>query len=483
MGGLKLWEHQEDLEADIKNAYRAGFRAVLAVLPTGGGKTIMFTDIAMKAIAKGGYVLVLVHRKGLLKQASATLRKFGIRHGIINSKYTPDYSAPVQIATVGTIINRLGKIPINFTMIIADEAHHTTAPTWKKVIQHYKNARLLGVTATPCRSDGKGLGVKTGGLFDNMVVGPSMWELKENDKLVPFMVFYPPSGSEVDFSNVPKKGNDYGKKELAEATNKPKITGDAIREYAKVCKLDGRKLPAIVTCVNIEHAKSVATEFSAAGYKAEAVSGEMEERDIERILKGLESGALEVVAFCDLIGEGTDIPDVSVVIMLRRTMSMGLYIQHAGRASRIKEGKKMAYIIDHVQNYKQHPEAFLALVSDYKIEWALDGEIKFNRKKNQDPLTKVKQCPTCFCAHEPAPICPNCGHTYKVKGRELQHEEGELVAMTPEMIEQIKLKKRIERKAEEAQAQTLEELRELGKKRGYKDNWAIHRYNARQSKR
>ncbi len=467
MGGLKLRPYQQTAVNGIKRALLDGMKAPLFVLPTGGGKTVLFVHIAQSAAAKGSRVLILVHRVELLRQTSKTLMSFGVRHGLINPKYTPDYSAPVQVASVQTIVNRLGKFPINFDLIIVDEAHHATASTWAKTISYYKKARVLGVTATPCRSDGRGLGVKGGGLFDCIVQGPTALELMDMGYLVPPKIYAPPN--KLDLSAVKTVAGDWNKKQLADATDKPSITGDAVEHYRKIA----HKVPAVAFCVSVLHAQHVAEAFRANGYSSEAVDGNMDDSERTRILSGLGNGTIDVVTSCDLIGEGVDIPAIGCAILLRSTQSLGLYIQQVGRALRPSGDKKHAIVLDHVGNVIAHgmPHA--------DREWSLDGETRKRKKKN-DVLIQVKQCPTCFCAHEPAPICPNCGHTYKVKGRQLREEEGELQELTAEQLEQIKLKKRIERKSEEAQAQTLDELRALGEKRGYKKTWADHRFKARQ---
>jgi DNA repair protein RadD len=472
MGGLTLRPYQQKLENDIKAAFISGKKAVLAVLPTGGGKTVIFTHIAVGAEKKGNRVGVLTHRARLIRQSHKTFSNFDILAGRISPKFTADYTRAIQIASIQTLVNRLEKLPFVFKVIIVDEAHHATAASWAKTIKYYqeKGAIVLGVTATPCRSDGRGLGVNAGGIFDCMVLGPTANELISMGYLVPPRIFAPPN--KLDLSAVKTTAGDWNKKGLAEATDKPSITGDAVEHYRKIA----HKIPAVAFCVNVQHAKNVAEAFRANGYRSEAVYGGMDERDQERILNGLADGSMDVVPSCDLIGEGTDVPEIGCVILLRSTQSLGLYIQQVGRALRPSEGKANAIVLDHVGNVIAHG------LPHQDREWSLDGDIR-KKKKKQDTKVQLKQCPTCFAVHEPLPICPACGHAYTTKGRELREEDGELQELTAEQLEAVKIKKRIERKAEEAQAQTLDELRELGKKRGYKDNWAIHRYNARQSKR
>jgi superfamily II DNA or RNA helicase len=230
---VTLRDYQAKAVNDIRTAYQYGRRAPLFVLPTGGGKTVLFTYIAQNAAERGKRVLILVHRVELLRQTSKALRGFGVRHGLINPQYTPEYTAPVQVASVQTIINRIGKMPFTPDLIIIDEAHHATASTWRKVINAYPKARLLGVTATPVRSDGTGLGIDAGGMFDTLIEGPSTRALMDMGYLVEPTIYAPKD--RLDLSGVRTKMGDYDKKQLGELMDKPRITGDAVAHYKRRC--------------------------------------------------------------------------------------------------------------------------------------------------------------------------------------------------------------------------------------------------------
>jgi hypothetical protein len=154
----------------VRLAFQEGHRAVLFVLPTGGGKTIVFSHIAEQAAQRGKRIAVLVHRVELLEQASRSLAALGVEHGLIAAGRSMNLRAPVQVASVQTLARRLAKLPADlFQLLIVDEAHHSNAGTWAAVIAHFKTARLLGVTATPVRSDGRGLGE----FYSELVLGPS----------------------------------------------------------------------------------------------------------------------------------------------------------------------------------------------------------------------------------------------------------------------------------------------------------------------
>lgn len=466
---LTLRPYQSKGVQDIRSSYLQGRKAPLLVLPTGGGKTVVFSHIAGSVASKGKRVMVLVHRVELLRQTSSALNKNGVDHGLINPQYTPDYRKPVQVASVQTLVKRLHffhQYPPD--LIVVDEAHHATAGTWKKIIAEFPTARILGVTATPCRGDGTGLGVDHGGVFDDLIIGPQIQDLIDQGYLVKPVVYAPMN--RLDLSGVKVVRGDYDTKALAEKVDKPKITGDVVAHYSKLCP----GTPAVVFCVSILHAQHVAAEFRAAGYRAYAADGTMDDDTRKRILNGLGNGSVQVVTSCDLISEGTDIPAIGCAILLRPTQSTGLYIQQVGRALRTCEGKEHAIILDHVGNVLTHG------MPDEPREWTLDGDVKRKGKKKGDeaPPVRVRQCPQCYSVHEPAATCPNCGHVYEVDANKLEHEDGELQQITPEQALMLKRQKA----REVATARTYEELEAIGRKRGYKPGWARHMWAARQQK-
>lgn len=466
---LVLRDYQSKTVDRIRESYKGGRRAPLAVLPTGGGKTVVFSHIAANVSARGKRVIILVHRVELLRQTSAALTKSGVRHGLINPKYTPDLMASVQVCSVQTLVKRMEKYPLAPDLIIVDEAHHATAGTWRKIVEFYRKALILGVTATPVRGDGIGLGADSGGLFDDLIIGPQVPELISGGYLVAPVVYAPME--RVDLTGIRMKMGDYDKEELAKRMDKPHITGNAVQHYAKLCP----GTPAVVFCVSIAHAEHVASEFRAAGFRAYAVDGSLEDDVRKRILGGLGNGTVDVVTSCDLISEGTDIPAIGAAILLRPTQSLGLYLQQVGRALRPCAGKDKAIILDHVGNVLTHG------LPQEEREWSLDGDTKKKRgKKEEEKGVRVKQCPKCYSVHEPAPNCPHCGHFYENEVKKLEQKDGELKAITAEQAAVMAAKRK---KAQEVgRAKTLEELEAIAAARGYKPGWAKHVFKSRAAK-
>jgi len=233
---LQLRTYQAKCVAGVRECFRNMIKSVLLVLPTGGGKTVIFTYIAQQSSLKKKRVLILVHRVELLRQTSAALNRFDVEHGMINPAYTPNFNANVQVASVQTIIKRLHYLTaVNWEpdTIIIDEAHHATAGSWRKIIEYFPKAFNLGVTATPIRSDGQGLGRQCGGMFDELVEGPTVLELIQAGFLVKPRIFGPPE--KLDLSGVPVKMGDYSKNDLSNLVDKPKIIGSAVDHYKKLC--------------------------------------------------------------------------------------------------------------------------------------------------------------------------------------------------------------------------------------------------------
>ena len=193
---VTLRPYQQQAVAQIRGAYQAGCRRALFVLPTGGGKTVVFTHIAERAAMRGSRICILVHRQELVDQASRSLHAIGCNHGIIAAGYRQDLSHTVQVASVQTLARRLHQIPAGFfQLLIVDEAHHAVAGTWAKVLEHHQGGHVLGVTATPERLDGRGLGDQ----FETLIEGPDAAWLTEQGFLVSARIFAPPG---IDLSAV-----------------------------------------------------------------------------------------------------------------------------------------------------------------------------------------------------------------------------------------------------------------------------------------
>jgi superfamily II DNA or RNA helicase len=461
---ISLRAYQTDIVTAIRQAYGQGYKAPLLVAPCGAGKTVLFSYIAWQAAMKGNRTLILVHRQELLAQTSRTLGRFDVEHGLIapGQALTDDL---VQIASVQTLVRRLDRLAWTPTLIVVDESHHTTADTGHgRVLAHFDGAKVLGVTATPERLDGKGLGVAAGGYFDTLVMGPTVGALVDQGYLSKPVVYAPKT--QLDLSGIRTLAGDYDRGALAAVMDKPAIHGDAVSHYRRYC--DGA--PSIAFTVSVAHAEHVAEAFRQAGYQAASIDGTLDDRTRRQRIEDLGAGRLNVLTSCEIISEGTDVPIVAAALLLRPTQSLALCLQQIGRALRPFPGKERAVIIDAVGNVLRHGHPL------EDRQWSLDSKSRRHRKgQEQGAEDKVQVCPECSAVHEPGPECPECAYRYPAKARHVEQVDGDLTEIRPD-------DRRLAAKREQAGCRSLEDLKALGAARGYSQKWAEHVWAARQSR-
>ncbi len=486
---IELRDYQHDAVTKIREAFAGEAVAPLYVGPTGSGKTVLFCYIAQKARALGSRVWIAVHRRELLFQTSRALDQFGVTHGVVAPGFTPSNSL-IQICSKDALGRRLEHVG-EVDLIVLDEGHHAVAGTWRKIADSRPDARVLGVTATPLRLDGRGLGVRSGGVYDRLIVGPSTQWMIDNGWLCPPRLYGPPVVA--DLAGVEKGSDgDYKRKALASAMDKPTITGDAVEHYSRVCP----GAPSIAFCVSISHAAHVADQFRAAGYRAEPLDGTMKASRRAYLINELGSGRLNVLTSCDIVSEGTDIPIVTAAILLRPTHSLALYLQQVGRVMRpvfpagvsletaeqrraaiAASSKPYAIVLDHVGSVWRH------YLPETDREWFLDTPPKSRRRKKDDEDdVPMKQCPACYACHAPALCCPACGHVYLKAERTIETVQGALDHVTSERLA-AQLAAR-DRRIEVGRATSRDELMAIAKQRGYKPAWVdlMLRQRARKAK-
>jgi len=453
---MQLRPYQSDLVDRTRAALRSS-RRVLVQLATGGGKTVIFSDIIRRATARGGRVLVLAHRREFIDQALNTLARNQIAAGVIMAQRPTDFSLPVQVASVQTLARR--RIAWEPTIIIVDEAHHATATSYRGILGKWPSALVIGFTATPCRSDDSGLG----DIFEQLICGPAAPDLIAGGYLKPVEMF---SGSSVQGLRV--RMGEFDTKQQADAEEKPKIIGDAVSEYAKICP----GVPAIVFAVNVAEAERVAARFVASGWRARAVHGSSPDR--AETLQMMADGELDVVTSCELIGEGTDIPRCGAVILLRATKSLGLYLQWCGRAMRPHKDYPTCYVLDHGGNARRFD-----IYPDDEIEWSLEKGLKHVKKKPRELMPG--RCFTCLemLPAPVAPICPLCEGPTRKPMAEQRYTAGELVRIEKRAA---KAAAEAKRKAErEKNGRSLREWFAIAAKSGKPESWALQRHAAEQA--
>jgi DNA repair protein RadD len=413
---MQLRPYQLDAKQSIYREWDTGVKNVLYVLPTGGGKTVTLSDIVHEHT---GAACAIAHRQELVTQISLALARDGIRHRIIGptsvvklavnihmaevgrSFYDP--SAKVAVAGVDTLIRREAELKnwlLSVTLWLMDESHHPLIENkWGKAIEMFPNAKGLGVTATPIRADGKGLGRHADGNFDVMVEGPNMRDLINMGFLTDYRIFAPPSDLDLGTVQISAVTGDYNKDGLRKAVRKSHIMGDVVAQYLRIAS---GKL-GITFATDVETATEIAARFNAAGVPAEVVSAKTPDAERVAILRRFKNRELQQLVNVDLFGEGFDLPAIEVVSMARPTQSYSLFAQQFGRALRILPGKEVAYIIDHVGNVVRHG------LPDARRVWSLDRREKRSREAPTDVIP-VKACPQCTGVYERIyAVCPFCG--------------------------------------------------------------------------
>jgi superfamily II DNA or RNA helicase len=328
---------------------------VLLQLPTGAGKTVVFAAIAQRFIERGAPVLVLAHREELLLQAKEKLESVtGGCVGLIKAGYREDRDALIQVASVASLLNR--QLP-PASLVIVDEAHHSTALTYTQLFEQFPDAAILGVTATPVRSDGRGFRE----IYDRLVVGPSVAWLIEQGYLSPYRLFAAPKT--VDTTGVGKMGGDYNPRQLVKAVNTSLVMGDLIDAWTRYA----HQKKTVVFAVNVEHSMAIAAAYRAHGIAAEHLDGSVKDADRKATLDRFRSGETLVLTNCGLFSEGFDVPSIEAVQCIRPTQSLALWLQILGRSLRPNPGKSEAIIIDHTENWIAHG------LPDRPFAWSLDA--------------------------------------------------------------------------------------------------------------
>ena len=435
--------------------------SVVFVLPTGGGKTIVAAMIARMAFSKGNSTLFIVHRRELVGQAVSTLENAvpGSSIGVEARGWPSQPWAPLQIGMVQTLVRRAHvKRP---DLIIVDEAHHSRANSWEKVLSRWPDVPRIGLTATPERLDGKGLGQH----FNHMVLGPSILDLVDEGYLAPTITRRIPSGLALEGVRKNQRG-DYVQSELQERVTK-KVVVDAADAYCNYAM--GKR--AIFFGIHTEHSKHVCAILRERGVRAAHVDGTDSPSRRDRLMTEFRTGGLDIVGNCDLISEGFDAPACEVVIMGAPTRSITRYLQQAGRAMRPGEGK-VAEVLDLAGTSHE-----LGLPDDPRV-WSLEGGEVQERKAGEK---NAKKCPECLALFR-SKRCPSCGMESALPIKAPEEVSVTLEIATPERKNREPRLRRnqLNRLLREARLSQdpLNSLYDISEQNGYKPGWVMYIANA-----
>lgn len=474
----RLRPFQLGIKAAVFQHWNAGKRNVLVKSPTGSGKTVITADIVREMNCA---VASIAHRSELVTQKSVALAREGVRHRVIGpdslrrdcvtlhmeefrrSFYDP--CARVGVCSVDTLIGRKKSNDSWFSQVglwDMDEAHHVLRENkWGEACEMFPNAYGLGVTATPARASGEGLGRDSDGLFDALVLGPEMRELIDTGYLTPYRVFVPPS--DVDYSEVTVTASgDYSPAKLRAAVHaSDKIVGDVVRHYKEISmRLLGRLGRGITFTVDIEAAKEITAAYKAAGVPAEIVTAKTPPLVRAQIMRRFKSGAVLQLVNVDLFGEGVDVPACEIVSMVRKTESWPLFVQQFGRVLRLlieaglsaawgaftdaercehiaNSEKPFGIVIDHVGNVIRHglPDAPRqdSLARRERRSSGPSDAILLRSCANENADGAGTPCASVY--ERFLKTCPYCGFYPEPAERSApEFVDGDLFELTPEVL-------------------------------------------------
>lgn len=353
----ELRQYQSDLLSKIHTSWRAGSRRIMVQSPTGSGKTVLMGHIAKKVSCRGKRVLILAHRQELIEQAADKVGTIsGLPVGIVKAGYEPNYSHSIQVASVQSLVNRIDLLS-KIDLIIVDEAHHSPATTYRRILAAYPEAYILGVTATPYRLNGTSFRE----LYDELVCGMSIAELIDCGFLSKYRMFADAKPMITKGAKI--KHGDYAVADIARLNNARFLGTNLVESYRRYAN----GLRCLVFALNIQHSIEIVASYNAAGVTAIHLDGKTPQVDRAEALKQFALGRVRVISNCQLFDEGFDLPALEAVQLAVPTQSLSRYLQMVGRAMRPAEGKENAIIIDHTDNWQIHG------LPDAERIWTLDG--------------------------------------------------------------------------------------------------------------
>ncbi|MBV9829912.1 MAG: DEAD/DEAH box helicase [Alphaproteobacteria bacterium] len=457
-----LHPYQIDAIDGLRREVAAGKRRILLVAPTGSGKTIMAAGIIAGATAKGKKTLFLAHLRELVGQAANKLEQVGQDVGVIMAGRQPRPEAPVQVASTWSLHGRAVRSSVSelpfADVVVVDEAHHAPGRICSELIAKYPNATVIGLSATPCRGDGRGLG----GIFEAMVECPSVKQLTEAGYLVPTNIFAPPPP---DLSAVKVRRGEFVESDLERTMNQQPLVGDAVVQWHRH---NPDRKPTVVFAVSVRHSISVRDAFAAANVVAEHIDAQTPPDERKSILERLADGRVEVLCNVGVLLEGWDCPTVECLVLARPTKSLALYRQMVGRVLRPSPGKTSALILDHAGGCYMHG------LPDDDIDWSLAPDRKVQNKahvaRGNGQMPALVSCPECNAVRWQGQPCQICGWRPRRRGDAPEIIDGDLYG-----VERWKGAKR--KDPTPAEKRSFQgQLIAIGTQRGYSRGWVAHKF-------
>ena len=370
MKEIKLFDYQEDMKERIEKALRL-HRSVMAQMPTGTGKTYLLTAVIDSFVSNNPMekVWIVAHRRELVSQIDETVRKF---HSYSASN-TSSLLSSVKAMSIQWLMRHYDEIEEVPGMIVIDEAHHALAKTYKEMWERFPKAKFLGLTATPCRLNGKGFT----DLFDVLVQSWDVPEFISKGRLATydFVSIKSDGMTQRLIDSLQKRGadGDYQNKEMDMLLNKK----PSIERLYRSLEEFGKDRKGIVYAINISHAQKITKLYQENGVKAIAIDSKTPATERQQDIEAFKKGDIQVLVNVDIFSEGFDCPDVEFVQLARPTLSLAKYLQMVGRGLRVAKGKKNCVIIDNVGLYRVF--GLPSQVWNWKATF--EGKLRYSRKK------------------------------------------------------------------------------------------------------
>lgn len=473
---IPLRDYQQRAIDFLARSIGTGHKAPVLVASTGSGKTRTAAAICRRAIAKGNHVLFITPRRGLTIQANEAFDELGIESGIIMAGIEHDNRHRVEVASMDTIISRLGKDRLTSALLgveaadilIIDEAHLAVSDKRKEFLLSVLEGKygpkkiIIGLTASPCVAGGGGLGA----VFDDLLVPVTMHELIEQGYLCRPRYY---AAERPDLSKVGDSGGDYKQGELGDAYADTTIMGDVITNWQRIAA----GTTTVVFTPTRANAADLVGRFDAVGVKAEYVDANTTDRDRGQMYHRVKAGKTTVICNVGIVSLGVDIPNIQTVVMATATKSIAKWMQAVGRALRPSEGKEFAHIIDH-GGMSLDPK--MGPVEDI-VDWTLDEKSKvqdrIQQRKEANREPKEITCSNCKTVFKARHSCPACGFAMKQKTEALEYYEADLKEVVREG------NKANRKTGWDEKKQFMGELKMYAMEKGYKQGWVAHQYRSK----
>lgn len=436
---MELRPYQEKALDDIRKLFMMGHKKVLLHLMTGGGKTLIFSQVLKGVQNKGKRGLMIVYGRHLVDQASARLTREGVHHGIIMAGREERPEAPIQVCSISTLIKRK-ELP-EADIIVIDEAHLANGSKYKELCERYEGKLFLPVTATPF--------VKNGlrHIADKVVSPITMTELISQGYLSPPRYF---SHGTPDLSGVRVKSTgDYNESDLENAMRP--LIGNAVETWLK----KGENRQTILFAPTVKMSQELAAAFREQGIPSIHIDASSHEKERAHAIKEYTEKRVRILCNVNIFSTGVDLPETACIILYRPTKSLNLFIQQCGRGTRIADGKKDFIILDHSGNVLEH--GFIE--QDFHVN--LDG----HKKKSEKGAPPVKVCDDCYAVVPAALRQCECGFVFEKEERtNPKPQDGELVEIKYKVNSELGF-------SESSVIRSGQYFKYIAETRGYKPGW------------